>query len=42
VERVGPGNRVSLSVDGQAIEGNVAPLPSGAKKSVRVIARIGS
>ncbi|HET7087533.1 MAG TPA: glycosyl transferase [Anaerolineae bacterium] len=36
VERVGPGNAVSLTVDGRPIEGNVVPLPSNSEKEVTV------
>jgi cellobiose phosphorylase len=41
VERRGPGNRVALTVDGQAVEGNVVPLPSGGRSEVSVEVKIG-
>ena len=36
VERAGPGNEISLSVDGQPIEGDVVPLPAEGSCEVRV------
>lgn len=36
VERKGSGNTASLVVDGKAVEGSVAPLPSAGAKEVRV------
>jgi cellobiose phosphorylase len=36
VERRGPGNRPSLEVDGQAIEGTVVPLPPAGQSQVAV------
>jgi cellobiose phosphorylase len=36
VERAGPGNEITLSVDGQPIEGNVVPLPGDGQGEVRV------
>jgi cellobiose phosphorylase len=36
VERAGAGNSVSLTVDGVAVKGNVAPLPSDGRKQVAV------
>ena len=41
VERHGPGNQVSLSVDGHPIAGNLIPLPAGAKTEVSVKATLG-
>ena len=41
VERVGSGNAVALTVDGQAIEGNVVPLPPMAQGAVVVKAALG-
>ena len=41
VSRAGVGNRVSLSVDGQPITGNVVPLPPEGAQKVRVSARMG-
>jgi cellobiose phosphorylase len=36
VERVGPGNTVSLTVDGQPVPGNVVPLPAAGTERVQV------
>jgi cellobiose phosphorylase len=36
VKRAGPGNKVSLEVDGKSIEGTVIPLPSKNTKTVKV------
>ena len=41
VERRGPGNRVVLTVDGQAVEGNVIPLPADGRSEVSVAVKIG-
>jgi cellobiose phosphorylase len=41
VERRGPGNRVELTVDGQAVEGNVVPLPTDGRSEVSVEVKIG-
>ncbi len=41
VERVGLGNEVALTVDGQEVEGTVVPLPDEAAEDVAVHARIG-
>ena len=41
VTRAGPGNAVSLTVDGKAIEGNLVPPPAKGRKTVRVEAVIG-
>jgi len=40
VERVGPGNEVTLEVNGDPVEGTVVPLPEGNIKEVRVVARL--
>lgn len=40
VERRGPGNRVALTVDGQAVEGNVVPLPTDGRSEVSVRVKI--
>ncbi|MBA4384668.1 MAG: hypothetical protein C0410_08025, partial [Anaerolinea sp.] len=37
VERLGKGNVVSLTVDGNAISGNVIPLPVEGTKEVSVV-----
>jgi cellobiose phosphorylase len=36
VERRGPGNRVSLTVNGQAVDGNIVPLPPAGQTTVAV------
>ncbi len=36
VERAGPGNTVSLIVDGKPVEGNVAPLPPAGQNKISV------
>jgi len=36
VERAGPGNTVSLTVDGQPVKGNIVPLPSASQTEVAV------
>jgi cellobiose phosphorylase len=36
VKRAGPGNAVALTVDGQAVAGNVVPLPAAGAKDVKV------
>ena len=41
VQRVGPGNTVSLEVNGTAIEGNIVPLPAGHPAEIQVRAVIG-
>ncbi len=41
VERAGPGNAVSLTVDGKPIAGNLVPLPDKGTRTVRVVAVIG-
>jgi cellobiose phosphorylase len=40
VTRAGQGNTVALEVDGQAVEGDVAPLPPAGKKEVTVKATL--
>ena len=42
VERAGPGNEVSLTVDGQAIDGQVVPLPSPGQEGITVHVRLGT
>jgi cellobiose phosphorylase len=41
VERRGPGNEVSLEVNGKPVIGNVIPVPAPGTKEVLVIARLG-
>jgi cellobiose phosphorylase len=41
VERKGPGNQVALTVDGQPVQGNLVPLPTGGRSDVSVKATIG-
>ncbi|MBE2202208.1 MAG: glycosyl transferase [Anaerolinea sp.] len=41
VQRVGAGNEVSLQVDGEAVVGNVAPLPVDGRITVHVTAQLG-
>ena len=41
VERVGPGNALSLAVNGQAVEGNVVPLPPEGQPEVVVKVAVG-
>ena len=36
VERAGPGNNISLKVDGQAVEGDIVPLPPAGQREVMV------
>jgi cellobiose phosphorylase len=36
VKRTGPGNRVSLTVDGKGIDGSVVPPPADGRKTVKV------
>ena len=40
VERSGPGNDISLEVDGTAIAGNIVPVPTNGKKEIQVLARL--
>jgi cellobiose phosphorylase len=42
VMRAGPGNTVRLEVDGEYLEGTVAPLPPPGKQVVKIVAAIGS
>jgi cellobiose phosphorylase len=42
VERVGPGNSVSLMVDGRPVEGQIVPLPPAGQTQVIVRAILGS
>ena len=41
VQRRGPGNQVSLQVDGQSLNGNVVPLPPAGTLAVDVLVRLG-
>jgi cellobiose phosphorylase len=41
VQRVGSGNRVRLSFDGEPLEGTVLPLPPAGTSEVRVTAQVG-
>jgi cellobiose phosphorylase len=41
VERKGPGNKVHLEVDGQAVEGTVIQLPPAGTKEIKVIVQMG-
>jgi cellobiose phosphorylase len=41
VERIGPGNEVSLTVDGQSVEGTIVPLPPAGQAEVVVKAIVG-
>src|SRR5688572_32795952 len=36
VERHGPGNQASLSVDGKALSGSIVPLPADGRKNIEV------
>ncbi len=40
VQREGPGNDISLYVDGSRIEGSVIPLPAADKKEIQVIVKV--
>ena len=42
VERVGPGNSVSLVVDDRPIAGQIVPLPPAGRAEVRVLAMLGT
>lgn len=42
VERVGRGNAVSLEVDGQAVRGDVVPLPPDGQAEVEVKIALGA
>ncbi len=37
IQRKGPGNSIALTVDGQPITGNIVPIPTDARKEVKVI-----
>jgi cellobiose phosphorylase len=41
VKRQGKGNKVSLTVDGKAVDGSVVPLPAEGTKEVKVDVRLG-
>jgi cellobiose phosphorylase len=41
VERIGPGNYVSIEVEGKPIPGNIVPIPPSEIKSIRIKAIIG-
>ena len=41
VERVGPGNAVSLTVDGRPVEGTIVPFPPAGQTEVVVRALVG-
>jgi len=41
IQRSGPGNKVSLTVDGQPISGNLVPLPQDGRKVITVHATVG-
>jgi antitoxin (DNA-binding transcriptional repressor) of toxin-antitoxin stability system len=41
VKRAGKGSEVQLTVDGQAIAGNVVPLPAAGSKEVKVEVKLG-
>jgi cellobiose phosphorylase len=41
VERIGPGNRVRLSLDGRPVEGTLLPPPPPGVQEVRVAAKLG-
>jgi len=41
VRRAGPGNKVTLKVDGKSIDGSVVPVPTDGRKDVKVEAVIG-
>ncbi len=41
VRRAGPGNAVGLTVDGQAVAGDVVPLPAAGTGEVRVVVEVG-
>ncbi len=42
VERIGPGNQVSLALDGQTIGGHIVPLPLDGQTRVEVRVRLGT
>jgi len=37
IQRKGPGNSISLTVDGQPIDGNIVPIPTDGRKEVNVV-----
>ena len=37
IQRKGPGNSISLTVDGELIAGNVVPIPTDGRKEVKVV-----
>jgi cellobiose phosphorylase len=37
IQRKGPGNSISLTVDGESISGNVVPIPTDDRKEVKVV-----
>jgi cellobiose phosphorylase len=41
VRRAGPGNSVSLRIDGQAVAGNIVPLPAAGRAEVQIDAVVG-
>jgi cellobiose phosphorylase len=41
VRRAGPGNAVALTVDGQAVAGDLVPLPAAGQDEVRVVVEVG-
>jgi len=41
VSRRGPGNNAALTVDGQAVDGNLVPLPIDGRADVQVKVAIG-
>ncbi|MGB8646922.1 MAG: glycosyl transferase [Anaerolineae bacterium] len=41
VERLAPGNRVALTVDGEPVAGSIVPLPRGDKREVHVLVKVG-
>ncbi|MCJ7624876.1 MAG: glycosyl transferase [Anaerolineaceae bacterium] len=40
VERQGPGNEISLEVDGKAVEGTIIPLPRAGTQEVKIFAKV--
>jgi len=40
VRRLGPGNTVTVSMDGQAVLGTLLPIPPDGHKQVQVLAEI--
>jgi cellobiose phosphorylase len=37
IQRKGPGNSISLTVDGAPVTGNVVPIPTDGRKEVNVV-----